>query len=141
MGESIRKHFVVFLTRRAPRSPPRQCWHAVRPGSFNHPHPTDQITFPWGEGGRRNERKCFLIDSPNRRQNPLFILVHRVWRNEFGNTYMIHVAIAIADSRHNSTSRLSLFFPARIPRSDGPVSPAAPPTRGNNHHNMKKKFV
>ena len=29
------------------------------------------------------------------RQNLLFILAHSVWRNEFGNTYVIHVAIAI----------------------------------------------
>ena len=52
-------------------------------------------TLSWGAGGKRRERRCFLIDSPNRRQNRLFILVHRVWRNEFGNTYVIHVAIAI----------------------------------------------
>ena len=52
---------------------------------------------------------------------------------------MIHVAIALAVSRHNSSSRLSAIFSARTPRSDGPVSPAAPPTRGNNHPQREKE--
>ena len=98
-------------------------------------------TLSWGAGERRSERKCFLIHSPNRRQNLLFILVHSVWRNEFGNTYMIHVAIAIAISRHSSSSRLSFYFSARTPRSDGPVSPVAPPTRVDNFPQHEKKLV
>ena len=96
-------------------------------------------TLSWGAGERRSERKCFLIHSPNRRQNLLFILVHSVWRNKFGNTYVIHVAIAIAASSHNSSIRLSAIFSARTPPSDGPVSPAAPPTRGNNHPQHEKE--
>ena len=97
-----------------------------------------KTTLSWRGGERRSERRCFLIDSPNRRQNLLFILAHSVWRNEFGNTYVIHVAIAIAASRHNSSSRLFVFFSARTPRSDGPVSPVAPPTRVGNHPQHEK---
>ena len=33
LREPIRKLFVVVFIRRAPRTPPIQCWHAARPGS------------------------------------------------------------------------------------------------------------
>ena len=131
-----------FFYPSSPPLPPKTmlACREARKFQSSTPHQLDTLaTLSWGAGGRRSERRCFLIDSPNRRQNLLYILVHSVWRNEFGNTYVIHVAIAIAVSRHNSSSRLSANFSARTPRSDGPVSPAAPPTRGDNHPQHEKE--